>query len=130
MERDNLKIYHYSNKNFNDKIKVEYFGYNAYSFNDTKYSIKRSFFYTEKKIAEYHLKDSKYCYITEIEKTKLYNLKEDKENLKSKFIDITELLNYLKVKYLGIIYNVGFNIVSLFYDIKFSKKIDLTLDKV
>jgi hypothetical protein len=113
-----IKLYHYSNKKF-DVISPSFFGDNDYTFNDKKYNIKRSFFYLEPKPLEYRFKGSKYLYIVEVYKQDLYDLREDKDNLKVKYKgDIEGLLRYCKRKYKGIIYNVGFDIVSLFYDIE------------
>lgn len=114
-----MKLYHFSNKDIKDKISVNFFGNNSYSFNDKKYNVNRSFFYTSKNIPEYHLEGSKYCYIVNIDDDKIYNLIDDKENLKQKFTDITNLLLYIKSKYLGVLYNVGFDVVCLFDNINF-----------
>ena len=49
-----IKIYHYTDKKIQDKIKVKYFAENHFTFNDKKVSsVKRSFFYTEKNPSEY-----------------------------------------------------------------------------
>lgn len=117
-----MKLYHYSRTNIKDKIKVKYFGNNSYTFNDKKYNIDRSFFYIDDNIPEYKLKNCKYKYTVEIDKNKIYDLKVDKLNLKYKYNDITKLLQYIKDNYIGCLYNVGFDIVVLFYDIEYQKK--------
>ena len=120
-----MKLYHYSNKNIEKNISVDFFGNNSYTANDKKYQVNRSFFYACKNIPEYHLTDCKYLYIAEIENEKIYDLKEDRENLKNKFLDITELLLYIKKKYVGILYNIGFDVVCLFENIAIKEKIIL-----
>ena len=116
-KRQQMKLYHYSNKELNT-ISVKFFGANSYTFNDKKASdILRSFFYLEQEPKEYHLKNSKYCYIVDIEPSKLYDLKEDKDGLKVKYKgNINGLLEYIRNNFLGCIYNVGFDIVILFED--------------
>jgi len=118
-----VKLYHYSNKKL-ETISPSYFGANSYSFNEKKTSnIPRSFFYLEQNIPEYHLKNSKYCYIVDIEPSKLYDLRKDKDNLKVKYQgNIEGLLQYIKDNFFGCIYNVGFDIAILFNDIEVLKK--------
>jgi hypothetical protein len=113
-----MKLYHYSDKELK-VISPEHFGANSYSFNEKKSSnIARSFFYLEPK-PEQRLKNCRYCYITNIPCSKLYDLREDKEGLKVKYQgNIDGLLAYIKNNFLGCIYNVGFNIVILFEDIR------------
>ena len=49
----NIKLYHYTDKNIKNKIKVKYFAENFYTNNDKKASnTKRSFFFTNKNIPE------------------------------------------------------------------------------
>lgn len=119
-----MKLYHYSDKELKI-IEVKHFAKNSYSFNEKKASsIERSFFYLEQNPKEHYLENSKYCYIVDIANNKLYDLREDKENLKVKYQNNTEgLLEYLKENYLGAIYNVGFDIAILFYDIQVIAKI-------
>jgi len=114
-----MKLYHYSDKELKI-IEVKHFAENPYSFNEKKSSsIERSFFYLEQKPKEHHLVNAKYCYIVNVDNGKLYDLREDKEGLKVKYQNNTEgLLEHLKVNYLGAIYNVGFDIAILFYDVQ------------
>jgi hypothetical protein len=117
-----MLLYHYTDKDLNE-VKIDFFGDNAYTFNDKKYNVKRSFFYLEPKPQEYRFKDSQYCYIVEINEKSLYNLIEDKDNLKIKFKnDVLGLLLYCKAHYKGITYNVGFNIVSLFINVPIKER--------
>ena len=112
------KLYHYSNKEIKDNIKPDYFGENIYTFNDKKYKINRSFFYTSDIIPEYKLKNCKYKYTCHIEDKYIYDLKIDKDKLKIRYVNrIEALLNYIKANYKGILYNVGFDIVCLFENI-------------
>ena len=119
MIKNTVTLYHYSNRDIKI-IEPLYFGDNFYTFNDIKSSnIKRTFFYLNKKPLEYIFKNARYCYYVTIDKKNLYNLKRDKLGLKTKYNgDIDGLLRYCKRHYKGIIYNVGFDIVSLFYSIK------------
>lgn len=128
--RDNqAKLYHYSNRDIQGKIKPTFFGDNSYTDNDKKTSIiKRAFYYLGKHRAEYLLQYSKYLYITKLNKRQLYNLDIDKAKLKNRFkirgldiVNITKLLKYIKKRYIGIIYSG--NIVVIFKDLKYIRKI-------
>ena len=123
-----MRLYHYSDINIEDKLKVDYFGFNYYTFNDKKISdIKRLFFFINEDIPEFRFKHSRYKYIAEIEENLLYNLIIDNQGLISRFKSIAELLYYLSQRYKGCIYNLGrYNVVILFEDISFIDKIKLT----
>ena len=114
-----IKLYHYSNKKI-DNISVDKFGDNYFTLRDSQASdIKRAFYYLENKPIEYRFKDCRYTYIIEVSKNKLYDLKIDKNNLKYKYQDnIDGLLRYIKQKYQGCIYNVGYDIAILFDSVK------------
>ena len=111
-------LYHFTDKKVN-KLKVKYSFNNAYSLNDYKAcNIKRIFFYTDIKDKEGFFKNSQYCYKANIPDNKIYNLIIDNKNLKSKYNNIYDIIKAIKkLKYKGVLYNVGFNIVNLFYDI-------------
>lgn len=109
-------LYHYSDKKL-DKISTEFFGANSYTFNDKKYNIKRSFFYTQKNSKEYHLDNCQYIHTVSVDSKDIYDLILDRDNLKEKFIDISELLEYLKANYLGVLYKVSYEIVCLFKEV-------------
>jgi len=118
----NIKLYHYSNANIKDKIKVAYYGNNYFTVNDTKVTnIKRSFFYIKPK-PEYLLSASKYRYSLNFNLSKLYNLTKDcKPYLRNK--SITQALSIIKRKYKGVIYKIGNRyIVNLFIDVKYIQK--------
>ena len=123
MKKNKLTLYHYSNRDIKI-INPEFFGDNNYTYNELKAcNIKRTFFYLNKKSPECYFKNTNYLYTVIVDKKNLYNLRTDKKNLKIKFQgDITSLLSYCKKSYTGIIYNVGFDIVSLFYSVKAYKK--------
>lgn len=112
-----MLLHHFTNKQLN-KIKVNYFGSNSYSFREKiNCSIKRSFFYSIPIPQEYRFKNSRYHYIVNIPYCQLYDLRTDKENLKIQFKNnIENLLQYIKNKYTGVIYNVGFDVIILFKD--------------
>ena len=118
-----IKLYHFTNKNIKNKIQVKYFASNYFTLNDKKSSdIKRSFFYTVKIPPEYLLQNSRYCYICKVKKSNIYDITKDKKRLYNG--DITELLRKVKkLRYTGVKYNVGYDIVSLLYDIPICKKI-------
>jgi len=122
MNKNKVTLYHYSNKDLK-VINPLYFGDNNYTFNDVKAcDIKRTFFYLNNEPLEYIFKKAKYLYKVTIDKKNLYDLKLDKLGLKAKYNgDIKGLLSYCKRHYKGIIYNVGFDIASLFYNVKASK---------
>jgi len=120
--KNKVKLYHYSNVNIPDKIRIKTFGRNSYTRNDVRVcNIKRAFYYTDKRKVEYILKYSKYLYIIEVNKNKLYNLDIDKNKLKTKFTDLYKLVNYIKKHYIGAVYNQ--NVVSVFKDLQYNKKI-------
>jgi len=120
--QDNITLYHYSQADFKDKIKVKFYGLNYYTTNDKNLTdIKRAFYYTKPE-PEALLRGSKYLYIKEYPKSRLYNITDDIDNyLKDK--TISEALYQIKKRYNGVIYNIGKNeVVNLFYDVKFTKK--------
>lgn len=120
----NIKIYHYTDKNIKDKIKIEYFGDNFYTNNDKKISnIKRSFFFTDKNIPEYRFENLKYGYIAKINKNKIYDLSKDIIGYTKKYNNINDILKAIKKQYIGIKYNLGYDVICLFKDIKYIKKI-------
>ncbi len=129
MVKNKIKLYHYSEIDIPDKIKVKTFGKNYYTKNDiSACNIKRSFYYIGKGKAEHLVKHSTYVYVAEVNKKQLYNLDIDKNKLKEKFIrknldivDIPKMLRYIKKRYIGTIYNE--NMVTVFKDLQYNKKI-------
>ena len=127
--KNKIKLYHYSEIDIPDKIKVKTFGKNYFTKNDiSACNIKRSFYYIGKPKIEQFFKYSKYLYITEVNKNRLYNLDIDKGKLKNKFtrknldiVDIPKIVSYIKKRYIGAIYNK--NVVSVFKDLSYKKKI-------
>lgn len=127
--KNKIKLYHYSNIDIPKKIQVKTFGKNYYTKNDiSACNIKRAFYYIDKSKVEHMLKYSKYLYIVEVNKNQLYNLDIDKKKLKEKFtrknlniVDIPKMVKYIKKQYIGAIYNQ--NVVSIFKDLKYNKKI-------
>jgi len=121
-----IKLYHYSDKDIKDKIKVEYYGHNYFTANDKNITdIKRAFYYTEAR-PEALLRGSKFLYITEIDQSKIYDLRNDKAGYIKRFDNITDILSYIiSIGYIGVIYNIGYDIVNLFYDVKFTIKKEL-----
>jgi hypothetical protein len=113
-----MKIYHPSNRKFKI-VKVKYFGEHNYTKNDMKASlIPRSFWYRKCEIPELRFKNCKYTYVTKIPKCHLYNLKIDAENYIKKYKSIDEMLFQIKKKWKGVLYNVEYDMIALFYDTK------------
>ncbi|GAG98212.1 unnamed protein product, partial [marine sediment metagenome] len=72
--------------------------------------------------AEYRFGTCKFCYIAKIKANKIYDITKDKKQLYQG--NITELLRKVKRRgYIGVRYNIGYNIISLLYDIPIYKKI-------
>ena len=124
---NNLKLYHYSNQDFKGKIEPSFFGLNSYSKSSYRDSdIDRSFFYIGKG-KEYFLNGTKFCYIVEIEQSKIYDLTKDIKNFKTICKDFTDILSTVKkLGYYGIKGNNGFDVVCLFKAIKYIDKRYLT----
>jgi len=116
-----ITLYHYSNKDIQGKLKVSCFGDNYYTLNDTQASsVKRLFFYDKPK-CEHLLQGCNYLYICKVKKADIYNITQDKKRLYQG--NITELLRKVKrLKYRGVSYNIGYNVISLLYDIPIYKK--------
>ena len=116
-------ISHYSDKNFKGKIEPKYFGSNSYTQNSVKEaSIARSFFYIGRG-REYFLNGAKYRYTAEIDNHKIYNLEIDNKNLKAICKNFEDILKRVKfLGYRGIRGNNGYDIVCLFYPLKYTNK--------
>lgn len=120
-----IKLYHYSNTDIKDKIKVSYYGQNFYTTNDKNITnVKRAFYYTKPE-PENLLKGNKFLYIVEYPKFRLYDISADlKGYLTGQTIG--QALYKIKQTYNGIIYRIGnLEIVNLFYDTKIIDKITL-----
>ena len=124
---DKIILYHYSNVDFKDKIKISFFGANTYTRHSRNLSIiKRSHFYLDRDKKEYFFNGVKFLYIVEINKNKLYNLNTDDLKCNSNFNDVTDFYKFLKKQgYSGIIGYNGYNVVILFKNIKITNKIKL-----
>ena len=119
----NITLYHYSQADIKGYIKVKFYGLNYYTNNDKNITdIKRAFYYTKPE-PEALLRNCKFLYIKEYPKSRLYNITDDVEGyLKDK--TISKALYLIKKRYNGVIYKIGKNeIVNLFYDVKFTKKV-------
>ncbi len=118
-----MRLYHYSNADIKEKLKVSYFSANFYTNNDKNISdIKRLFFYTKPE-PEHLLSGCKYCYVVNYPAFRLYDITLDKLGF-LKNNTIHEALKKIKQKYNGIIYKIGNNeIVNIFYDVKIFKKV-------
>lgn len=118
-----IKLLHYSNSDFKGYIKPSFFGQNDYTRTSVKESgINRSYFYIGRG-KEYFLQNTKFCYIAEIEQSKLYDIDKDVKDLENECLDFTEILQRVKnYGYRGIKGSNGFNCVCLFYPIKYIDK--------
>ena len=125
-----IKIYHPSDKKF-DIVKVKYFGEHLYTRGDVRASnLNRSFFYFKQHCPERRFRTCQYSYVVEMDKRKLYDLRTDKQGLIDRFVtnkhDIDGMLRYIKKLYMGVIYDLGeYNIITIFYDVKPIKIINL-----
>lgn len=122
-----LKLYHYSNQNIKGYIKPGFFGLNHYSRESCRESsLARSFFYIGKG-KEAFLSNCKFCYTAEIESSKIYDIVNDKKNLKRIYSNFNEILKAIKkLGYAGVSGNNGFKVICLFRAVKY---IDKVLDK-
>ena len=120
-----MLLYHFTDKHIKDSIKTSFFGDNIYTDKDKSISkLARAFFFTESTAPEYRFKACKYKYIVNINSKLIYNLAEDKRRLINKYKDIDKLLHHIKsLGYKGALYNVSYNIVILFYDVKIKEEL-------
>lgn len=118
-----MLLYHYTNKNIKNYLEVKYFNTNYFTNNDNNISnLKRLFFYTTKKAQEIIFKTSQYIYTAKINDKNIYNLDIDKLNFKNRYKSIDKILRIIKKDYIGVKYNLGYNIVILFKKVKIYKK--------
>lgn len=124
MTKNILTLYHYSKAYIPNKIDPLYFGSNSYTRADKRTcGLARAFYYIQDNyIPEYYIKNWQYKYIAYIPKILLYDLRIDKLGLVDRFkSNIPDLLLYIKARYKGAIYNLGgYNVVILFYTVKYS----------
>lgn len=124
-----IKLYHYSNTDFKDRIDPSFFGANGYTGNSLRISeIKRSYFYLDQHSREFYLYGAKYCYIAEINPKKLYNLNTDSLNLAEQLKGKDIFLELKQRGYTGIIGNNGYPCACLFRAVKIKER--KTLAKV
>lgn len=123
-----IKLYHYSNKEFEGYIKPGYFGANSYSKNSERVSgVKRSYFYLSRAGREIHLEGSRFLYIAEIRAGRLYDLSKDKLRLAG-LKRIKDIFTYIKrLGYRGLIGSNGYICGVLFYPIKIKSRERLTI---
>jgi hypothetical protein len=123
-----IKLYHYSNTDFKGYIDLKFFGANSYSNNSERLSgVKRSYFYLDRKSREIYLKGARYCYIAEIEPSRLYNLNTDSKGIVKRLKNSQDIHEVIKRRgYLGLIGSNGFPCVVLFKRIKINKRMTLT----
>jgi len=123
-----IKLYHYSNKDFKGYIKPSFFGLNGYSKNSQRLSqIDRAYFYLNNKDKEYYFNGSRYLYIAEVSKNKLYDITQDKKGIVKNLKSSQDIFNQVKKKgYIGIIGSNGFKCVVLFKAVKIKYRQTLT----
>jgi hypothetical protein len=113
---EKIKLYHYSNTDIKEKLSVKYFADNSYTDNDYNVSkIKRVFYYLNTDKIEYRFKGSQYLYIVEVNPTKLYDLKTDRDHYLTKYASIHEALTHIKRHYIGIVYNIGISDIAVIF---------------
>ncbi len=120
-----LKLYHYSNTDLK-KVKPTFFGYNSYTFNDVKVSkVKRAFYYLAGSGLEHSLGNCRHKYTTDIKRSRLYDLRQDKASYISRYNnDIDGLLKHIRKGYDGAIYNIGnLDIAILFKTLKVKREV-------
>lgn len=118
-----INLKHYSNIDFKGYIKPSFLGKNGYSQESLRESdVNRSFFYIGKG-KEYFLNGSKFCYTAKIESSKIYDLIKDNKNLKAICKNFNAILRRIKfLGYRGVKGNNGFDVVCLFYPVKYINK--------
>jgi hypothetical protein len=127
-----IKLYHYSNKNFEGYIKTNFFGENSYtSFSRKLSNLNRSHFYLNSRSKEYFFNGSRFLYIAEIKENLLYNLEKDKLKCIGKFNCVSDFFSFLiKRGFKGYTEYNGRQIVAvLFKDIKIKSKKDYQVIK-
>jgi len=80
-------------------------------------SIPRSFWYTNSTDREDFF-DNGILYIADIPDSKIYDLKQDELGLQEKSSDAHDLLSKVPNRYSGVLYNVGYDVVSMFVSVK------------
>jgi hypothetical protein len=122
-----MRLYHFSSKNNLTSLNPNEFGKNSYTRSDKKVSdVPRVFFYTDPTQKESFFKTpSVFLYSTEVDDELIYDLNEDKEDLKNKFFskrrDIDALLKHFsseECQYKGLKYKTSqFDVVLWFEEI-------------
>jgi hypothetical protein len=115
-----MKLYHFTDNKIQGKVQVKYFGANDYTARDARTcNIKRAFYFTSPEPPEYRFKHSKYKYIVNISDGAIYNLVKDGQGVIKKYGDINSILSHIKrAGFKGVLYNIGYDVVCLFYDTK------------
>lgn len=109
-----MKLYHFSDNNFKI-LSPQFFGHNAFTKNDKKYSLKRAFCYDTKTPVEYCFKNAIYRYIVNIDKKNIYDLDQDVLGLKIKYdYNIDKILSYTSKHYDAICYFTSFKTYAIF----------------
>ena len=117
-----INLYHYSNKDIKGFLSPDYFGDNTYTnYSRDISSSKRLYFYLYPDESEYFFWGAKYKYTCRINKTKLYDLNNDKLKLLKYSLDKI-ILKIKRLGYIGFIGNNGFKIACLFNNIRIIKK--------
>jgi len=115
-----MRLYHFSNENIKNVLRVKFFGRNGYSKNDVlTCGLKRLYFYKDKK-PEAVLSGAKYLYTVNGKGLKLYSLKVDSKRYLLKF-GLVDGLKLIKKRFDGVVTGYGF--ICLFNDIKYHKRI-------
>lgn len=118
-------IYHFTDTEIKDQIKIKFFNSNYYTLNDSRASnLKRAFFFTEPRPPEFRFQGCKFMYKCQVKDQAIYNLQADKKGLIKKYSSIDKILKAIKrLGYKGAIYNLGYNVIILFYNIKIKQAV-------
>ena len=109
-----MRLYHFSNSDFS-VLKPDFFGQNAFTKNDAKFSLPRVFCYDTAKPAEYTFKASNFRYTIRIKDKLVYNLNNDVLGLKARFnYDIDKILAFVSKRYHAIEYTTSFKTFAIF----------------
>ena len=112
-----MKLYHFTDNKIQDKIKPSLFGANDYTARDARAChVKRAFYFTSPEPPEDRFKDCKYKYIVNISDGAIYNLVKDNQGIIKKYNSINDILKHIKkLGFKGVLYNIGYDVVCLFY---------------
>ena len=109
-----MRLYHFSNSDFK-VLKPDFFGQNAFTKNDARFSLPRFFCYDTTKPIEHCFKASNFRYVIRIKDKFIYNLDNDVLGLKARFnFNIDKILAFVSKRYHAIQYTTSFKTYAIF----------------